>query len=321
MATLPSTRATASTLYSVGSTTKAFTAAAVSLLVDEGKLKWDTPISELIKDDFVLQDSYETTHTTIEDALSHRTGVPSHDLAHGGPGSHTAAEMTRSMRHLPRAAELRTSFIYCNAMYVVVSHVIESLSNSWIGDFFKTRIMDVTGMSSTYFSTEAAQQADQHLSQGYYWDENTRKYVEVPDRDQSEASGAGMLTSNVLDFAKWIRTMMNKTGPMSLAGHDALLTPRIHRPSPPGPSPYTGPTSYCLGWETGVYHDVQFFSHTGGVQSYSANVVWLPSHGFGVVAFGNTAVTAKFAEDVLIWHLIDEKLGLAKAQRFNWNKK
>jgi CubicO group peptidase (beta-lactamase class C family) len=121
---------TPSTLFYAGSTTKAFTAAIMSFLVDDDEkypqIQWNTPINQLIRDDFVLENDYATNHTTIEDALSHRSGLPGHDCSLGGPGA-TVQSIVRSLRHLPINAEPRTKYQYCNAMFIVASHVIETV--------------------------------------------------------------------------------------------------------------------------------------------------------------------------------------------------
>jgi CubicO group peptidase (beta-lactamase class C family) len=128
----------------------------MSLFVDDKQnfshIQWDTPISELIRDDFVLENDYATTHITIEDALSHRSGMPRHDLSYGGHidgHKFMPKDLVRSLRHLPLTAEPRTHFQYCNIMFVVVSHVIETLSGKWLGDFLKERIWTPLNMHST----------------------------------------------------------------------------------------------------------------------------------------------------------------------------
>jgi CubicO group peptidase (beta-lactamase class C family) len=128
----------------------------MSLFVDDNQnfshIKWDTLISELIRDDFVLNNDYATTHITIEDALSHRSGMPRHDLSYGGyidGHKFMPKDLVRSLRHLPLTAEPRTKFQYCNLMFVVVSHVIETLSGTWLGDFLKGRIWTPLNMHST----------------------------------------------------------------------------------------------------------------------------------------------------------------------------
>lgn len=119
-ARLPDVRATADTLWCMGSTTKAFTAALVGMFIHDnasqenkagkGKLKWWTPVAEILPDDFVLSDPYITKNTTIEDALSHRTGLAGHDLL-WGPYINATPEITRSLRHLgPITAPFRGKF-------------------------------------------------------------------------------------------------------------------------------------------------------------------------------------------------------------------
>lgn len=128
----------------------------MSLLVEDNanysQVQWKTPIAKLIPDDFVLSDEYATSHITIEDALSHRSGLPRHDLAYGGnyDGEKTSLRgMVRALRHLPLTAEPRTKFQYCNQMYGVASHVIETMTGMWLGDFLKERIWEPLGMKST----------------------------------------------------------------------------------------------------------------------------------------------------------------------------
>lgn len=152
----PSTPVTPETLFFGASTTKAFTAAAMSLLISSSNhsgLSWDTPISSLIRDDFVLPDLYSTAHVTIEDALSHRTGMPAHDGSYGGTDEkgekRGVRDLVRSLRHLPLTAPLRTKFQYCNMMFVAVSYVVETLTGVWLGDFLRENIWEPLGMKST----------------------------------------------------------------------------------------------------------------------------------------------------------------------------
>ncbi|KAK1974795.1 beta-lactamase/transpeptidase-like protein, partial [Colletotrichum cereale] len=117
-AVLNSTPMTPHTLFYTGSTTKSFTAAGLSLLIDNATanssvysgLTWKTPVSSILRDDFVLSDEWATAHITLEDALSHRTGYPRHDLA----SAKTPRETVRLLRHLPLAVEPRTTFLYSN---------------------------------------------------------------------------------------------------------------------------------------------------------------------------------------------------------------
>jgi CubicO group peptidase (beta-lactamase class C family) len=111
-------------------------------------VQWKTPVSDLIREDFVLTDPWATTHITIEDILSHRTGLPRHDLSYGG-SQDTLKTLVQSLRHLPLTAEPRTKFQYCNIMFMVASYLVETLEGKWLGDVLKERIWGPLGMSST----------------------------------------------------------------------------------------------------------------------------------------------------------------------------
>jgi CubicO group peptidase (beta-lactamase class C family) len=128
----------------------------MSLLVDDNanfsNVQWETPIVKLVPDDFMLSDEYATNHITIEDALSHRSGLPRHDYSYGGHYDGKKPSLkgaVRALRHLPLTAEPRTKFQYCNQMYGVASHVIETLTGKWLGDVLKERIWGPLKMKST----------------------------------------------------------------------------------------------------------------------------------------------------------------------------
>jgi len=156
IATYPDTKVTPSTLYYTGSTTKAFTAAAMSLLVDDNanysNVQWETPIIKLIPEDFMLSDEWATNHITIEDALSHRSGLPRHDYSYGGNYEGKTPSLqaaVRAIRYLPLTAQPRTKFQYCNIMYGVASHIIQTLTGKWLGDVLRERIWEPLGMKAT----------------------------------------------------------------------------------------------------------------------------------------------------------------------------
>ncbi|KAH9885525.1 beta-lactamase/transpeptidase-like protein [Xylariomycetidae sp. FL2044] len=233
-------------------------------------LTWQTPLSSLIPGDFVLgpERAWEQTHLTLEDALSHRTGFPRHDKSlaswypdhedddenvgdnnegEGGEaaGYHNATmrDYTRSLRHLPMVAEPRTQFRYCNLMFMVVSHVIETAltgvgmgRKKRLGDVMRERIWAPLGMRRTYMGVEEALRDgnDGQVAEGYYWDylgegegedgggvggsggggakREKGGFVKVPFMDIKPAGGAGGIVSNVLDYARWIRCLMGDGG-------------------------------------------------------------------------------------------------------------
>lgn len=332
---------TPSTLFYGGSTTKAFLAAALSLMIDSGNyttpdpdlqpLTWKTPISSLIRDDFVLMDEYtwEQDHLTIEDALTHRTGFPRHDKSLGltysddrGDGTHNAAvrDFTRSLRHLPMTAEPRMTWRYCNIMFMVLSHVFQTLNGGrWIGDVFEEWIWEPLGMNSTFLSVEDALAAvpGLKLADGYYWDYERSKFESIPFSSLSEASGAGGIVSNVLDYARWLRCMFDEAGPMSKKGHAAIKEPRMNM-GPDTEKGYDAPMSYAFGWMTSTWKGHKVYTHSGGMEAYGTEVYFLPGLRYGIVTFGNTATTSAMVGNILIWKLINDKLGVPEGERYDW---
>ncbi|MCJ1453615.1 hypothetical protein MMC28_003962 [Mycoblastus sanguinarius] len=117
IATFPNEPVTPSTLFYTGSTTKSFTAAAVSLLIDDtanssSPLTWQTKLVSVMREDFVLPDEWTTAHATLEDALSHRTGMPGYDTSWKTINTRTLQAIVQSLRHLPMTAEIRTKWQY-----------------------------------------------------------------------------------------------------------------------------------------------------------------------------------------------------------------
>lgn len=312
---------TPSTLFYAGSTTKAFTAAIVSLLIDSGShpdLSWQTPISHLIRDDFVLlsENEWAQNHLTLEDALSHRTGFPRHDKSLAANA--TVRDSTRSLRYLPMTSEPRTQYRYCNLMFLVVSHVIQTLTGTRLGSLMQDLIWAPLGMNGTYFSLEDALAAPEDLASGYYWDYESPGggFTKVDFLGLQEASGAGAVVSNVLDYAKWVRCLIHEAAPLSREGHRAIKKPRVV-PAGSGAG-YDGEMSYALGWTVNTYKGHRVFWHSGGMEAYGADVWFFPDLEYGIVTMGNTAVTSNFVGRLLAWKLINDKLGVPKTERYDW---
>ncbi|KAJ4326164.1 hypothetical protein N0V84_003214 [Fusarium piperis] len=324
-ATLPDTPATPETLWYAGSTTKAFTAAVIALLIDSGKYPalekgWQTTISSILREDFVLQDEWATNHLTLEDAVAHRTGMPRHDQSmsrlvddgNGGKRLATVKDVTRNLRNLPLSQEPRVKFQYCNLMYAVLSHVIETVTGKSLGDVMRELILEPLGMTSTYLSLDDAKASPNDLAAGYYWDEDTSEHVLVESVSVLEHGGAGAIISNAEDYAKWAKCMLFSTPPFSEAVHEDIRKPRIVQRMPNGGKDVT---TYALGWDRVQYHGHLMYSHNGGMMAAGSTVIWFPDDKFGLVGFGNTSLTANAAIDTVLYKLIDEKLDIKPAER------
>ncbi|OHW99667.1 penicillin-binding protein [Colletotrichum incanum] len=318
-AALNSTWMTPHTLFYTGSTTKSFTAAGLSLLIDNATvnssvysgLTWKTPVSSVLRDDFVLSDEWATAHITLEDALSHRTGYPRHDLA----SAKTTRETVRLLRHLPLAAEPRATFLYNNKMYGAMGYLIEVLTGSWLGDFFREHLWMPMGMNETYFSLPDAEHSGLVLATEYYYDPVHKKHFEVPHEPSSGEEGAGSIVSTVLDYAKYLRVMMNESAPLSKAGHREVKTPRNFVIS--SKAPYTGPMTYAFGWNGAVFEGEQTYFHTGAVTNFVSAMMMIPSKQIAVAVFTNSDTRVP---EVVAHHILWEHLGVPKDKRYDLNK-
>ena len=318
MAEFPDRKMTTDSLFSTCSTTKAFTAAAVSFAIDDSKytdapLRWDTPIASILRDDFVLENDYSTMHTTIEDALSHRSGLSTHDacisLAHP---QRPLREAVRNLRHLKMAYSPRTTFSYNNNMYMAISHALEKIEGRSLGETLKKRIWDPLGMNDTYFSAQEVSKdptLSSRFARGYTWDLDTSSYVAEPYMNDIAVTGAGAMVSNVLEYAKWLRALIYKRGPVSPQGHAELVKPRTvitnwdDLVGPPAPH-----HMYALGWFVASYRDEPLYWHSGSWPGFGIMVGFLPSKGFGFAMMGNTT-NARNAQVEIYMHLLDQISG------------
>ncbi|KAJ5752867.1 Beta-lactamase-like protein [Penicillium odoratum] len=315
---LSSQPVTEHTLFFGGSTTKAFTSAAISLLVDDDVnfpgIHWDTPVHSILPVDFALSDPWSTSEITIVDILSHRTGLPRHDWV--WLANITLQEAVQSLRNLPSTTSPRTTWQYSNLMYCAAAHLIETVTNQSLESFFTENIWLPLSMTETYISLSEARKANRDISQGFYV--NLDGGLSSTEQVYTDTiRGAGNILSSVSDYAKWISTMLNREPPFSPAGYDALFG--AHSIVSPNPvEPFQTSTFYGLGWLSGVYKGETICFHGGDQFGYGASVMLLPQRKFGLVLLGNNMNGVDAAADVLAYHLIDEELGIPLESRIDW---
>lgn len=312
------------THFAVGSTTKAFTAAGVSFLVDNNEeyphIQWDTPVHSIIPDDFVLYDDWYTTHVTIEDALSHRSGLPGHDFTWAF-NTATPHEAVRKLRHLPLTEPIRSKWQYCNLMFVTMGHLIESVTGNTLGNFLRKHIWAPLGMNETFISFAEARAARPpvDISRGYYTD-RAGNSVDVGDYDWSQSSGAGNMVSSATDYAKWLHAMIDRAPPISPASHEQLV--RAHSITVPdvlGPGfAASAPITYGFGWGIDSYYGEVLIDHGGAQPGYATTVFYLPRRKFGLVLFSNNMMAGGMAIRPLALSLIDDLLRVPDNERVDW---
>ena len=284
------------------------------MLVDTGVISWDSTLRSILGEQFAVEDEWATNHLTLADAVSHRTGMPRHDLVYRANGS--AAEVMEGMRHLPMTAEPRIRFQYCNLMFTTLGVVVERLSGLGLGKYLTEMIWGPLEMRSTFLSLEDAKKCGAVLAQGYHWTNLSAGFVPLPLTPVDQVGGAGATISTVLDYAKWVRMFLHHESPLLHRGYAAVLEPRMIMDSVPS---YVATDSlYAAGWIRSTYRGQKVVWHNGGLPGFGAMVVFLPESKFGVVVMGNSEAAQTYGSLEIVYSLIDDLLGVPDNERRDW---
>lgn len=292
--------ATPETLFAIGSTTKAFTAALVGTLVAENKLEWDRPVRE------VLPDFELGVPATLRDLLAHRTGFARADLLWAGNQVETARVLETIAKAEPWTG-FREEFVYNNVMFLAAGEACAVAAGKPWSELVRTRLLEPLGMESTTW-TRAAAQADARLAKGYDWNAEKSAWVHAPMRDLGGIAPAGALNSNVLDLSRWVRLQLSRgvfEGRRVLP--EAVLnecwTPQIE---------VGGGASYGLGWFLREWQGHRVVEHGGNIDGFAAQVAFLPDDGIGFALLTNVSATPLQALSMeLVWESL---LGTPDAQ-------
>lgn len=294
---------TADTQFLICSITKSFTATAMALLHNEGRLDWAKPVRDYLPE-FRLHDPVATERVTVLDLLSHQTGLPRHDWLHT-PGDRSAEELLGAMRHLEPSRDIRASWQYNNLCYNVAGLLIERLSGQGYLEFLRARITDRLGMriSATLEELEASVDA----AKPYHFHANE---LLPAQRLPIRTIAAGAINMSVADMAHWMRLHLGKGMfkderllPASLIGE--LHAPRAYVST--SDRAEFGDSHYGLGFGCVSYRGDRTASHSGGWQGWSTLMTLLPEFGIGVAVFTNRSPNEVPA--ALTWYIIDRLRG------------
>ncbi len=279
------------TVFLAASTTKAFTVAAMAMLVDSGRVRWDAPVIDYLPD-FRLADPYVTRELTVRDLLSHRSGLGRADALWYGTGL-PRAEILRRLRVEPQTWSLRAQYGYNNNMYIAAGQVIAAVTGKSWDDVVRERIFQPLGMTRTTTSVAALRGMDdvatQHILYG-------GRMVPVEWRSFDDVGAAGAINTTVHDMAQWLRFQLGR-GTYSgrrLLSDSAFRQMRLPntpiRPDAATDSlwPEVHLRAYGLGWTLNDYRGRLVVSHGGVLDGMRAQVGMLPEEGLGVVLLANS---------------------------------
>ena len=192
------------TIFAIGSSSKAFTAATTAILVDDGKIKWDDPATKYLPG-FQLYDPVVTREMTVRDLLTHRIGLERGDqLWHAT--EFDRSEVMRRIRFLKPASSLRSKFGYQNVMYLAAGQIVPQVAGKTWDDFLRERIFTPLGMNSTGTSISALKNSNDVAAPHSKFND---KVTAIPYRKIDNIGPAGSINSNVVDMAQWVRLQLN----------------------------------------------------------------------------------------------------------------
>ena len=298
---------TTKTLFAIGSATKAFTTFTLGTLVDEGKLEWDKPVRNWIPT-FRLQDPVASERLTPRDLVTHRSGLPRHDLLWYNTDK-SRKEMVDRLPFLPATADLREKFQYNNLMFLTAGYLVEQVTGKSWEESVRERVFAPLGMTGSNFSVADSQKSDDFALP---YAERDDKVQAIPFKDITNVGPAGAINSNADDLAKWLLVHLadGKVGDRQVIRKETLddiHTPRMAT-SEPQERPEVSSPSYALGWFVDSYRGHRRIHHGGAIDGFIAMVAFFPDDDLGIAVLSNQET---MLPDLAVKEIADRVLGLS----------
>ncbi len=306
------------TLFGIASNTKVFTAVALGILVEEGKLAWDAPVIDYLPG-FQMWDPYVTRELTVRDLLVHRSGLGlgAGDLLWWPPSTYDREEIARRLRFIRPVASFRGAYAYDNVLYLVAGEVIKAVSGKVWEDFVGERILARVGMTLSNVRHSAALEAG-NVAATHARVEGVVRPIKPFDSDNTNPAGG--VNTCAEDIAKWLQVLLADG---KLADGSRLFSERTARQivAPVTPMPNREPPAevaalrsnfsfYALGLNIQDYRGRKVVTHTGGLPGYVSKVTRVPELGLGIAVLTNQESGEAFS--AITYDIIDRYLGAPK---------
>jgi CubicO group peptidase (beta-lactamase class C family) len=289
------------TRFGIASNSKAFTVAALGILVDEGKLKWNDRVTDIIPE-FKLYAPYVTENFTIKDLLTHRSGLGlgAGDLMIWPDSStFTLKDIIHNLRYLKQVSDFRTKYDYDNLLYIVAGEVVARVSGMRWENFIQTKIMDPLQMTESAPNYALLKNKDNVIDPHA----PVNGKVQVIHRDwKYVADAAGGIYSSVHDMCKWAVMQMHdgkygdslKDQLLAQDTHEEMWTPQTIIPVHGVTNYRTHFAGYGLGWFLSDEMGYKVATHTGGLAGIVTQVTLIPEMQLGIIVFTNQQSGAAF---------------------------
>lgn len=305
----------ARTLFGIASNTKLFTATALGLLVEEGKIEWDAPVVRYLPG-FQMWDPFVTRELTIRDLLVHRSGLGlgAGDLLWWPASTYDRKEIARRLRYIKPATSFRSAYAYDNVLYLIAGEVIETISGQSWEDFVEARLLKKAGMTGSNVRHSAAL-AGGNVATPHAAIDGTVKPIKPFDSDNTNPAGG--INSSADDMAKWMIVQLARgrlpDGSRLFSEGTARQLTTIVTPMPMGVPPpelaalRSNFRGYALGLNVTDYRGQKVLLHTGGLPGYVSRVMMIPDLALGISVLTNQESGDAF--DAIAYRIADHYLG------------
>ncbi|HEX8233654.1 MAG TPA: serine hydrolase [Caulobacteraceae bacterium] len=321
-------RADPDTIFQLGSVSKAFTAAALATLVDEGRIKWDDKVIDHLPY-FRMYDPWVTREITVRDLLVHRSGLGlgQGDLLFLPATTIGRKDAVMRLRHLKPATSFRSAYAYDNVLYMVAGQLIEEVTGQPWETYVRDRLLRPAGMTHAVTSeaerVTVANRAMPHSRMGEIHGSGPQEALDEGNSTLgANGNPAGAISASAKDMARWLQVQLNggrvpdsDKALFSTATRDEMwrgVTPVPISPLPGDLAKLTPQFKlYGLGWNVQDYRGRRIIVHGGGVLGGIATVVLMPETNTGIAIMINSQDSKLLSG--LQWELIDHYLGQPKA--------
>ncbi|MFK7971404.1 MAG: serine hydrolase [Bacteroidia bacterium] len=313
------------TNFDIASNSKAFTTAALAILVEEGKLAWTDKVKDHIPE-FTMYNAYVTENFNIQDLLTHRSGLGlgAGDLMFWPAGTDFAMkDVLRIFKHFKPQSAFRTKFDYDNVLYLVAGEVIARVSGMSWERFIETRIMEPLNMDQS-FSNYAYAKDSKNIATPHLEKDGIFRTLEHDLFDPKKLNGAAAsIISNVDDIAQWMLVQLNE-GRYGDSLKQQLFSEesqremwKIHNSFDVYPDPRyrTHFAGYGLGWGLKDVNGYMQVSHTGGLSGMLSKTILIPDLDMGVVVLTNTWMGGAGLFSAVSQRIVDRYIGL---EDYDW---
>ena len=302
---------TPDTLFRIASNTKAFTAAALGILVDEGRIHWNDRVVKLMPG-FQMYDPYTTKEMTVTDLLVHRSGLGlgEGDLMFFPPSNLTREQILERLRFLKPATSFRSGYAYDNLLYLVAGQLIPAVTGTSWDDFVQRRIFTPLGMTHSATRTAALKGGSDVATPHAKVND---KLEPLQQEDVDNNAPAGSIVSCVSDLAKWMMVQLDH-GKMpngrlfSEAQSKMMWTGQTILPIGSGPEALRPNFyEYGLGWFLRDYRGKRVVFHTGVLAGFVSRTLLVPDLKLGIVVLTNQEEEGAHA--AIAWSVVDRYMG------------